>query len=323
VAAVLALGLGFLGYRHGTEEAPRVLKVFVPLPERATRSSPFSLIFSAVSPDGKSIAFEASVEGKDQIWVRDLNSLTARPLPGTEGGEVPFWSPDSRWIGFISGGKVKTMEVAGGPATILCEASSFLGGSWGKEYIIFGTNSGVMRIPSSGGETKAITTAAQGGAHVTPWFLPDGRHFLYTSLATNMSQPAIYAGDVESKDSSNNGRKTVAGAVTATYSQGYVLFLRDRTLMAQPFDTGSLVTRGDAAPVAEQVDSFTGLVGFYGVSQNGLLAYTSGAIGNTQLTWYERSGKPVGTVGTPGSQDEIRYLGSAFIRRSKVVRLFE
>jgi eukaryotic-like serine/threonine-protein kinase len=294
-AALLALGLGIPAYRHATEEAPRMLKMSVLLPEKAT---PSITDVPAVSPDGKSIAFGASVEGKYQIWVRDLNSLTARPLPGTEAGNLPFWSPDGRWIGFFAGGKIKKMEVAGGPALTVCGTSNFGGGSWGKDYIIFGTASGVMRSSPAGDEPKAVTTGAQGGA--APWFLPDGRHFLYTVPGTDARQPAIYAADVESKDPTKNRGRVLDGAGPAAYSQGYLLFMRDSTLMAQPFDTASLETRGDAAPVAEQVGSLSSVLGFYGVSQNGVLAYTSGAVGNAQLTWYDHSGKPVGTAGTPG-----------------------
>jgi eukaryotic-like serine/threonine-protein kinase len=294
VAAVLALGLGLVGYRYATEEAPRMVKMSVLPPEKATSS------VRAVSPDGKSIAFRAILDGKDQIWVRDLNTLAARPLPGTEGGLGPFWSPDGRWIGFDADGKIKKTEVAGGPVLTLCDGFSFEGGSWGKDYIIFATARGIMRVSPSGGEPEAVTAAAEGELQAEPWFLPDGRHFLHTATAPDLRQPAIYAGDVESKDAPKNRRRVVVAAISPRYSQGYVLFMRGRTLMAQPFDTGGLETRGDAAPVAEQVDSRGGILGSYGVSQNGVLAYSSGAEGNAQLTWYDPSGKPVGTAGTPG-----------------------
>jgi eukaryotic-like serine/threonine-protein kinase len=302
ITALLAIGLGLLAYRHATEEAPRMLKVSLLPPTKATWGDPGTR--PAVSPDGKSVAFTAETDGKSQVWLRDLDSLAARPLPGTENGSFPFWSPDSRWIAFNDGEKLKKVEVTGGPALDLCDTFGFFsGGSWGKDYIVFGTGTRIMRIPPSGGEPTPVAAIAQGreALLMNPWFLPDGRHFLYGSLAVNAQPAAVYAGDVESKDPLKNRREVLAGTAGAWYSQGYLLFLRDRTLMAQRFDPGSFETRGDASPVAEQVDSlFGGLLASFGVSQNGVLAYTSGAAGNAQLTWYNRSGKPVGTVGTPG-----------------------
>jgi WD40-like Beta Propeller Repeat len=146
-----------------------------------------------------------------------------------------------------------------------------------------------MRVSPTGGEPTTVATVLQGreAGLMNPWFLPDGRHFLYNATA-NFQASGLFAGDVESKDRSHNRREVLAGTGMAFYSQGYLLFLRDRTLMAQRFDPGSFETRGEAYPVAEQVDSlFGGLVGGFGASQNGVLAYTSGAFGNAQLTWYE------------------------------------
>jgi Tol biopolymer transport system component len=299
------LCLGFIAYRQLTEAAPRVVKLSLLPPEKAVAQD--LGLAPSVSPDGKSIAFAASVDGKTQILIRDLDSLIARPLAGTEDAGAPFWSPDSHWIGFFAGGKLKKMEVSGGPALTLCDATDIAGGSWGKNYIVVGSRGGILRVPPGGGEPTPVTAVVpkEQVLQVGPWFLPDGRHFLYGVLGLGVlgldpAQSGVYAGDVESKDPAKSRRKVLEGTANLAYAQGYLLFLRERTLMAQRFDTGSLEVRGDAAPVAEQVDSIGGLVGIWGVSQNGVLIYSSGAVGNTQLTWFDRSGKPPSRIGTTG-----------------------
>jgi Tol biopolymer transport system component/predicted Ser/Thr protein kinase len=300
VAALLVLGLGFIAYRHMTEEESRVIKVSVLPPEKAVTTALAGNV-PAVSPDGKTIAFATSVDGKGQIWIRDLDSLAARPLAGTEGATLPFWSPDSRWIGFFADVTLKKIEVSGGPALPLCKGN-FFGGSWGKDYIIVGSPAGIFRVSPGGGEPTPVTAAVpkQELIHAASSFLPDGHHFLYAVLLSDTAQNGIYAADVETKDPAKNRHKVLVGPISAAYAQGYLLFLREHTLMAQRFDPGSLETRGDAAPVAEQVDSIGGLIGSWSVSKNGVLAYVSGASGNTQLTWFDRSGKAPSGVGTPG-----------------------
>jgi Tol biopolymer transport system component/tRNA A-37 threonylcarbamoyl transferase component Bud32 len=296
LAVLLALALGFVAYRRTSEEAPRVLKMSVLLPDKALPVGP--AVVPAVSPDGKSIAFGATVGGKRQLWVRDLDSLAAHPLAGTEGGgTVYFWSPDSRWIGFANGRQLEKIETSGGRALPICRAESYSKGSWGKDYIVFGTLGGIRRVPVSGGEPTIVVPAREGIEVSSPWFLPDGRHFLYAAFSADSQQTVIYAGDVEAKNPSENGRKVLDGGASVAYSDGYILFVRDGTLMAQRFDTESLQTQGDAAAVPEQVGRRGNA---YSVSQNGILAYSSGGVTTTQLTWYSREGQVVGTVGTPG-----------------------
>jgi Tol biopolymer transport system component len=299
LVALLAMGLGFFSYRQLTETAPRVLKLSLLPPEKAVTVNLANV--PVVSPDGNVIAFTVSVEGKSQIWIRDLDSLTAHPLAGTEDATLPFWSPDSRWIGFFAAGTLKKIEVSGGPALPLCKGD-FFGGSWGKDYIIFGSPGGIFRVSPGGGEPTPVTTAVpkQELIHAAGSFLPDGHHFLYAVLLSDTAQNGIYAADVETKDPAKNRHKVLVGPISAAYAQGYLLFLREHTLMAQRFDPGSLQMRGDAAPVAEPVDSNGGLIGSWSVSQNGVLAYSSGTSGYTQLTWFDPSGKPPIRLGTPG-----------------------
>jgi Tol biopolymer transport system component len=303
VFALAAIALGVVAYRHTTEEAPRVVKMSVLPPEKA-RFQGNSL--PAVSPDGRKLSFVATLDGKDQLWVRDLDSLAARALTGTDGADEPFWSPDSRSIAFFAGGKLKRIDVAGGPALTICDATNGRGGTWSKNsVIVFAVTAGqTFRVPATGGSAVPLTApdlAAGEASHRFPWFLPDGRHFLYTANSREREKIAIYVGDLNSKD-----RKLVLAAVSnAAYSPpGYLLFVRDRTLMAQPFDADKLQTTGDAVPIAEQIDSLDSRFtqNQFSISQNGVLAYTSGNGGGAayQLTWFERSGKMTGTLGALG-----------------------
>jgi Tol biopolymer transport system component len=184
------LGLGLIAYGHITEDT-RVLKLSMTLPKKATFAGTTSDL--AVSPDGRSLVFVAATEGKVQLWVRDLDSFSARPLPGTEGGFLPFWSPDSRTVAFQTldaGGKLKRVDVAGGPAVNLREAPYGYGGTWAQDgsqkgVILFAPNrtGGLFRVPAAGGTQTPVTELDQTQGeilHAYPWFLPDGRHFLYT-----------------------------------------------------------------------------------------------------------------------------------------------
>ena len=184
------------------------------------------------------------------------------------------------------------------------------GGSWSKDGVIVfapDTAGGIFRVAASGGSVTAVTALNHSSsevAHVFPWFLPDGRHFLYTAMSNDVNNSGVYIGDIESKNDSGNQRRIVSTVSNAVYVPGYLLFLRDRTLIAQPFDAGKTITTGDAVPIAEQVnywsDSYS-LVGKFSSSQDGVLAYTSGSDqGNLQLTWFDRSGRVLGTVGAPG-----------------------
>jgi len=306
VFVIAALGLGFIAYRHMTEETP-VLKFSVSPPERVSIESGPVL---SVSPDGRHVAFVARVDGKGLVWVRDLNSLAARPLPGTEEetGD-PFWSPDSRFIAFFAGGKLKKIDVTGGPAVPLCDGTGAVGGTWGKnDVIVFAPNptSILFRIPAAGGSATPVTAldkALSESAHRWPWFLPDGRHFLYTAYSSDQEKIAVYIGDLDSKDDLKTRRRVLAANSNAVYAPpGYLLFMREQTLMAQPFDVGKAVTTGDPAPIAEQVDYLGSLSqGQFSSSQNGVLAYiVAGAQANRQLTWFDREGKNLGPVGEPG-----------------------
>jgi Tol biopolymer transport system component len=303
--AVLALAaLGYVGYRHYTEEV-RVMKVSLLTPEKADLSSP--LYIPAVSPDGRHVAFIGIMDGQRALWIRDLDGLNARLLPGTNDAVFPFWSPDSRWVGFFDGAKLKKIDITGGPALTLCDVTQGAGGTWNKDdVIVYARNiGGLFRVSASGGMPAALSELDRAGGEVDdryPWFLPDGRRFLYVARNADPQKTRIYIDSVDAQPGSRTRREVLAAASNAVYVNGYLLFARERTLMAQPFDAAKTRTTGDAVPIAEQIDYFTnGLSGRFSASQNGTLVYTSGVSGGAQshLTWFDRGGKALGTVGAP------------------------
>jgi len=250
----------------------------------------------AISPDGRTIAFVATFEGPSRLWLRSLESGSARPLPGTDGALSPFWSPDSRSLGFFAGGKLKRVDVAGGPVRILANASRGRSGAWSRDgtilFAMLGTP--IFRVCDTGGEPIALTQLeGQPGSHFAPQFLPDNRHFLYWVRGSS-AVSGVYVGQLGSSQS----RRLFDADAGATYmSSGQLLYLRQGTLFAQEFDPLRLELTGKPYPVAEQVA--TGAQGAgVSVSGTGSIAYrASSAVARRQFVWFDRSGKEIGTVG--------------------------
>ncbi len=298
--ALVAAALAFVHFR-GTNAEPPVTRTSILPPDKAV----FAPGIPAISPDGRHLAFAATADGKTELWVRDLDSLSARLLPGTEGGSAPFWSPDSRSLAFFATGKLKRIDLAGGAALTLCDAMFAAPGSWSKDDVILFTPSfgGLFRVSASGGTPTPATTidpALSETVHFAPWFMPDGRHFLYTANNLESGKTAVtYEGTLG--DSRNRKRILAVNSQVVYTMPGYLLFARDRTLMAQPFDVANANVTGEAVPVAPIDQIGAGGGGEFSVSQNGVLVYSSGSSAATvQLTWFDRSGKANGTVGAPG-----------------------
>ena len=246
--------------------------------------------------------------------MRPLDSLSSQQLEGTDGAAFPFWSPDSRHLAFFQDGKLKKIDVTGGPAVTLCDVPDGRGGAWGGDDVIIfapGTlnSGGLMRVEAAGGAPAAITAhKGEGSAFSNRWpfFLPDGKHFLYLSgdlTAIGTSKLGIYVGKVGTDEQ----EFLVQADSSALYAPpGYLLYLRGDTLMAQPFDAGSQKLKGEAFPVAEQVASpqlFR--LAYFTVSQNGMMVYQTGeASSNSQFVWIGDDGKPGGVVTEPGSAQE-------------------
>jgi len=260
----------------------------------------------AISPDGLRLAFVATdASGKNLLWVRPLDSINAQQLPGTEEATSPFWSPDSRFIGFFTAGKLKKIEVTSGTVQTLCNAVVPRGGTWSRDgVIVFAPtpNDPLYQVSVAGGEPTPLTKldpSRQEASHRWPYFLPDGRHLLY-SLSGGPQSQGIYVTSLDGKDSRR--LINVGNSIVAFASPGYLLFRREATLMAQAFDPDMLQLSGEPFPVAEQVGyDVASFQTFFSVSQTGVLVYSSGSTGKTQLTWIDRAGKEAGLVDQPRS----------------------
>jgi Tol biopolymer transport system component len=256
----------------------------------------------AVSPDGKYVVFVAGAPLAFQLWLRPLASAEPRPIPGTEGSTFPFWSPDSRFVAFFAGAKLKKVAVSGGPPMVLADASAGRGGSWSGDVIVFdrALGSGLFRVSSNGGEPAAVTTLGDGeDAHRWPHFLPDGNHFLYNAVTGACCPPAKRG--VIKVGSLDRGEPTLSlfeGDSAALYTSRNLLFARDQTLMAQAFDPVLRKVTGDVVPVLEGVSTEGSRYVSASVSGNGTLLYASGGPPNPQqLTWFDRTGKAIGSLG--------------------------
>ena len=260
----------------------------------------------AVSPDGRNIAFVAGAPPAYQIWLRPVAAVAARPISGTEGGTFPFWSPDSRFIGFFAGGKLKKVAIAGGPPTVLCEAPAGSGGSWSRDNVLLfapgGTQHGLQRVSSAGGVPTVVTSVdpvTGEDDHRWPHFLPDGQHFFYTARTGGCcpaSKPSVIR--MGSLDAADAAIPLLQAESSVSYASGYVLFARDEILMAQPFDPEARQLKGDAFPLAENISREGSRYVGASVSENGTLVYGSGSSGDQrQLTWFDRAGRALGTLG--------------------------
>ena len=211
----------------------------------------------AMAPDGRHLAFIASsADGRPRLWVRSFDTITARVLAGTEGAARPFWSPDGRSIGFFAGAKLKTIAATGGPVQVLCDVRSPRGGTWNQSgTIIFATGfeDALYRVAAAGGLPTQITrldAARQELSHRWPEFLPDGRHFLYLVINERRDQSGIYLGTL---DSAETVRLLDTEFRAGFAPPGYLLFVREGTLLAQPFDITAKQLSGAAVPVTEGV----------------------------------------------------------------------
>lgn len=255
-----------------------------------------------ISPDGTRLAFTARDDkGKVLLYIRQLDSLVSTPFPGSDDAMYPFWSPDSREIGFFADGKLKRISAAGGPPQTICDATNGRGGSWSKEGVIVFTptaSQAIWRVSANGGTPVAaskLDTADGQNSQRWPWFLPDGKHFLFWARSSRgIQEHALFAGELGSL----NARLIAKTESMAIYASGYLLFMRDQTLMAQPFNPRRVELTGEPVPVAEHVAINGGTNRpIFSVSENGTLIYQSGELGaGWNLSWLSREGKQIGSI---------------------------
>ena len=299
----------------------------------------------ALSPDGTRLAFVAVDEtGRRQLWVQPLDGLLAQPLAGTDEAAYPFWSPDSRFIAFQSQGRLKKVDASGGAAVTICDYPNGLhqsnGGTWNADDIIlFSPRPGsvIYRVQASGGTPIAATRLdADAGEteHWAPFFLPDGRRFLFFAVGTKAGDPydprGVYVGSLDSDERT----LLIEGGRTAKYARGHLLFVRGSALMVQPFDPERVTLTGEPVALADDLDAAirTGGAAFT-VSQTGILAYQN-AFGDvlSELVWVDRTGKELATVGEPGDYGAMdlspdnRRVGVSLLdsaRRSRDLWIYE
>jgi Tol biopolymer transport system component len=257
----------------------------------------------ALSPDGRHLVFAASdATGKGLLYLRPLDAPEARALPGTEGASYPFWSPDSRFVGFIASGKLKKIDIAGGPPQTLCGAAQDRGGAWNRDGVILFApdyNGPLYRVSASGGSPAPFTTldaSREETLHRWPYFLPDGQHFLYVVRSSNPEHTGIYLGSL----ASGERKKLVSAFSSVAYVPPHLLYVRGTTLMAQPFDGSRLELSGEPFPVVEGVGSFEGVgKASFSVSENGVLAHNAGVMEEARSLWFDREGNQLGSVEAP------------------------
>jgi WD40 repeat protein len=312
--AVMALATGFYLESRRGEALPLHASIMLPpgwnLALSSSQGEPTPLV---VSHDGRRVAFVARQgDGPATILMRELDAQAPRPLAGTEGASSLFWSPDNRFIGFFADGKIKKVDVSGGVPIVLCSATApFGGGTWGEGTIVFSMlDKGTYRlwkVPESGGQpTDALpdpsTSKETNRAEVRPWFLPDGRTLLYITPGGGKSP--IYAARL---DSPARVKVTDTASTNVQYSNGYLLFLGDATLMAQPFDEKRLTVTGSPTPLVESVQRQGAFTPYrlFSASQTGVLAYQE-ASDTATLAWVDRQGHTLGTIG-----ERANYRGIA------------
>ena len=310
VAGVLLIGVLTLlpgWWAHRGETPPEVLQLSLLPPPGTTFSSPPASVVApqiAISPDGRRVAFVAEApRGRPSLWVRSLGESEAQLLRGTEDAIYPFWSPDSRSLGFFAQGKLKTIEIAGGPPRTLSDAPlDSRGGSWGRDgTILFAptANSGIFRIAATEGTASQVTkfdASRAENSHRFPAFLPDGRHFLYTTRNKRQEHWGVSVASLDSPVGLPLVERTEWSAQFAP--PGYILFLRAGTLMAQPYDLDRISTTGAVVTIAGDIGGTTTGYAAFSASDTGVIAYVKPIGLQGELRWFDRSGNPAGSVGT-------------------------
>ncbi len=297
-AAVLAAAasLAVLKTRPPATSSGR-MDLSIVLPERTIQND-----FFALSPDGRALAFAGITGGKFLLRIRELANSEVRPLPGTESAESVFWSPDSRWLGFVARGKLRRIDVATGSIESLADAEAGRGGTWspGGDILFAQKAAGaIYKVAASGGPVTPATTLEQGDLmHRWPQFLPDGKHFLFFAKTSRIETTGTYWGTL-----GKPGRRFVLrnGATGVFVPPTTLLYCRSGALLAQPFDPETAELSGSPETIVRPVmrAELGSFLDLFTVSQTGVLVYRAGTA-ERQLTWMDRKGNVLGKIGQPG-----------------------
>ena len=307
VALLVAVALAalVLSGRTPRDQADTVLDVLSMLPPDGTTLEHGEA--PQIAPDGRRVAFVASDSaGRSAIYIRSRESLVARPLPDTDEASLLFWSPDGARLGFFAQGQLKTIAIAGGLPHAIARAPLPRGGSWSRDDVILFAaepNAPPRRVPAGGGDATPVP-AITGfiGFHAFPTFLPDGRHYLFLDVAEKFRGTGGFSIRLASLDSSESTELTRSMA-NPLVTSGRLLFRRDTTLVAQPFDVRTLQLSGSPVPVAEDaaVNPITNQ-GLFSASSDGTLAYQRATPGS-QMLWFNREGRRLDAAAPPGDYD--------------------
>jgi len=289
VLAAVATMLALAYFRRPA--APAEIRAEITTPPT---SDPISF---AISPDGQKLVYVASANNISRLWLRLLDSSTAQPLADTDGAAYPFWSPDSRSVGFFAEGKLKRIEVRGGASQTITIASVGRGGTWGSDGTILfvTTTTNLHRVASTGGDPIPMTELEpRNSPQRFPSFLPDGRHFLFFIAGSAESQ-GVYLGSL---DSSNTRRLTSADGAAIYAPNGWLVYPSQGALLARRFDVSRAELQGDPVTIADSIMLDTNFnIGAFSISSTGIVLYRSGAASQRQLAWFDRAGKQLETMG--------------------------
>jgi Tol biopolymer transport system component len=292
-----AAGIAFLAFRSRPAATEMHLEINTP-----AAVNPLSF---AIAPDGQKIIFTARLEGRPVLWLRSLESNSTRPLSQTRDASAPFWSPDSRSVGFFADGKLKRMDLDGESVRVIATATADVGGTWNRAgQILFSPtpSSPIFRVSDRGGEATPVTRLQPGhGSHRTPQFLGDGRHFVFYVVG---EPPGLYVGRLDDQDDQDLHRliDAEAGVYAPT---GQLLFVRQRKMYVQTIDAASRQMVGNASEVDGPVFSDNGQTPISASATGSLLYRTGPVVGQRQLVWFDRSGAERGRIGEPDAENPL------------------
>lgn len=306
-ALIAGLTLGF-SYFTGERSArgEKAVRLALEIPQALSFNDLYP-DFAVISPDGQKVAFSATSNGKSMLYVRDLDSAEAKLLPGSENPLDPFWSPDSKSVAYGSNGKLKRSDLGGGNAQTLCDAARIVGGTWSKDgIIVFGPdyNTLLAQVSAKGGEPQTVNLQSDDIAnerHANPVFMPDGRNFLFrraigNQTGINIKPIGVWLGSLDSPEI----KQVLPDDTNVVYTpEGWLVYVRNDSLVAQPFDTGSLTVSGEPTALITGQKNALGNNRRFSVSDNGILIWQGSWERDYQLTWFDREGKQTGLVGPP------------------------